>query len=229
MSFRKNVFVLGAGFSADTGAPLMNDFFNRVRNLRDDLRSILSSRDREVFERVIQYRFDLNSALAKVFVDLDNIEQLFGFLEMEVQLSPSAKAGLRTDMVHLIVRTLEASTEAPLATGDCRVVAGPKGGNKWSYYYLKNPYSFFVGFAAGLWNPLKRKGTEMDSARSDAVAPQRSIDCVITFNYDLVLEREMRGLGIVPLYQCPAGDYRDAFPGANLGLNLLKMHGSANG
>src|SRR5713101_893575 len=108
MSFRKNVYVLGAGFSADAGAPLMNNFFSRARNLKDDPGSGLSSQEREIFGRVIQYRFGLDKALAKVLVDLDNIEQLFGFLEMELQLSPPGAATLRNDMTYLIARTLEA-------------------------------------------------------------------------------------------------------------------------
>lgn len=71
MSFRKNVFVLGAGFSADAGPPVMKEFFTQARNLRDDPNSGLNKEDKEIFERVISYRFGLNQALAKVFVDLE--------------------------------------------------------------------------------------------------------------------------------------------------------------
>src|SRR6266446_1768838 len=110
MSFRKNVYVLGAGFSADAGAPLMNNFFSQARNLKDDPGSGLAPHERDIFGRVIQYRFELDKALAKVLVDLDNIEQLFGFLEMALQLSPPATATLRNDMIYLIARTLEATS-----------------------------------------------------------------------------------------------------------------------
>src|SRR5438046_962271 len=118
MSFRKNVFVLGAGFSADTGAPVMKEFFTHARDLRDNPNSELNIADREIFERVINYRFGLNRALAKVFVDLDNIEKLFGFLEMDLQLLSSTDQKLRHDMPYFIARTLEATMTKQLALQD---------------------------------------------------------------------------------------------------------------
>ena len=215
MSFRKNVFVLGAGFSADAGAPIIENFFSCARELKENPVSILTDRDREVFDRVIRYRLELDPAVAKVFANLDNIEQLFGFLEMDLQLSSRRDENLREDMPYLIVRTLEATMNESLPCGYCRLITGPKAATKFSYQYQRNRYSFFVGFVSGLWNPKKRKDSQ-------------SIDSVITFNYDLILEREMVDLGLAPTYPGPLMDYSGAFSEAKLGLHLLKMHGSAN-
>ena len=213
MSFRKNVFVLGAGFSADAGAPVMREFFAQARNLRDDPSSGLNTTDREIFERVINYRFGLNQALAKVFVDLDNIEKLFGFLEMDLQLRSSTDQKLKHDMPYFIARTLEAGMTKQLSP-ECGVVAEGSDGRRWDFRFAKNRYAFFLGMVSGLWNPKKRN--------SDS-----SIDSVITFNYDLVIEREMPDLGIAPEYGLGVGCSTE-FPGATLRLNLLKMHGSSN-
>ena len=215
MGFRKNVYVLGAGFSADAGAPLMNDFFSRARNLRDNPDSALAPKEWDVFGRVIQYRFELDKALAKVFVDLDNIEQLFGYLEMELRLSPGANADLRKDMTYLITRTLEATSNKPLSVNQNTVLVGPIKGTRWQYTFSGNQYGFFVGIASGLWNPAKQKDGH-------------SVDSIISFNYDLVLEREMSSLGIAPVYECTGAAYYSEFPATQHGLRLLKMHGSAN-
>ena len=113
MSFRKNVFILGAGFSTNAGAKTMDEFFPHARDLKDDPASLLTPEDRQIFGRVIAYRFGLNKALAKIQEDLDNIERLFGFLEMEMQLFPDANQGLRDDMKYLIGRALEVDTFSP--------------------------------------------------------------------------------------------------------------------
>jgi hypothetical protein len=97
--------VLGAGFSVDAGAPVMDDFLRCAMELRYDPKSSLTEYDKRTFNRVIGYRFSLNRALAKILVDLDNIEELFGFLEMDLQLSGNVEAELRHDMRYLIART----------------------------------------------------------------------------------------------------------------------------
>jgi hypothetical protein len=215
MSFRKNVYLLGAGFSADAGAPLMKDFFSKARNLRDEPGSGLATDEREVFGRIIQYRFELDKALAKVHVDLDNIEELFGFLEMELRLSPGSKPQLREDMTYLIARTLEATSNRSLSTHQNALAAGLVGGTRWMYRFNGNQYGFFAGFASGLWNPAKQSAGG-------------SVDSIISFNYDLILEREFTSLGILPVYESTAAAYYHEFPQHRLGLRLLKMHGSAN-
>ena len=195
----------------------MNDFFHRARDLRDDPKSRLTEADRNIFGRVVNYRFGLNRALAKILVDLDNIEQLFGFLEMELQLSGKAETRLREDMRYLIARTLEVSMEEKLGLGGCGVSTGKVDETKFYYTFPGSQYGLFVGLVAALWNPNKRKGDD-------------SIDSVITFNYDLVLEREMSALGVRPNYHCGTSAYlyKDAFAGSTRAVSLLKLHGSVN-
>lgn len=214
VSFRKNVYVLGAGFSADAGAPVMRDFFSRARHLKDDPHSGLFPQEREIFERVIQYRFELDRALAKVLVDLDNIEQLFGFLEMELRLSPQANARLRSDMIYVIARTLELTSTKALSVQQHSLLSDNVGGRR-QHRFNGNQYGFFAGFASGRWNPAKQY-------------EGRSVDSVVSFNYDLILEREMNSLGIGPAYQCTAAAYYEGFGEPKLHVKLLKMHGSAN-
>ncbi len=218
MPFRKNVFILGAGFSKEAGAPLMNDFFPLARHIRDDPAYALTEPERHRFGNVIQYRFNLNKALAKIHVDLDNIEQLFGFMEMDLQLAPPAGSTLRIDITYLIARTLEISTSAALPMQGNRILTGTARKGKRGSRFKGNQYGFFTGLAAGLWNPTKRDN-------------RTSRDAVITFNYDLLLEREMISLGLGPEYFLDPQrvEYPQMqFANPALRLKLLKMHGSTN-
>src|SRR6266568_1209022 len=214
MSYRKNVYVLGAGFSSDAGPPVMNDFFRCARDLRDDPNSPLTEYDRKIFARITDYRFGLNRALAKILVDLDNIERLFGFLEMDLQLSGRVDAQLRHDMRYLIARTLEVSTERSLPQGGYGLLTGKANEPKFTYEYKGSQYAFFLGLVSGLWNPTKIKD-------------RRAVDSIIAFNYDLVLEREMPRFKIRPDYVCgtTATYYGNAFDGSQSLITLLKLHG----
>jgi hypothetical protein len=211
MSFRKNVFILGAGFSASARAPLMHDFLPRARDLRDDRTSPLSDNDRLVFGRVIEYRYGLNKALAKILEDLDNIEKLFSFLEMEVQLMSTSQQ-LRDDMKYLIGRTLEVTTDGDLPTGTYGLHVAGK-----AQQMTGTSYGLFTQISSGYWNPQK-------------IERNLAIDSIITFNYDLVLERELEKRRIRPAYHCGqnADYYPRAFADPAIQMNVLKLHGSIN-
>ena len=208
MSFRKNVFVLGAGFSKDAGAKTMDEFFPHARNLTDDPGSPLPEQDKPTFRRVIEYRLGLNKALAKVQEDLDNIEKLFGFLEMEVQLSLDGNRKLLEDMKYVVGRTLEVDTFHALKDTGFNTLPGQ--------LFRGNQYGYFVGLVAGMWNSEKRR-------------ENYAVDSVITFNYDLVLERELAEMSILPVYSCgPNASYSQKFGGERNQVSLLKLHGSLN-
>src|SRR5882762_4968739 len=183
MSFRKNVFILGAGFSSDAGAKTMDQFFPHARDLKDDPASLLTAEDKKIFGRAIAYRFGLNKALAKIQEDLDNIEKLFSFLEMDLQLIPDTDQGLRNDMKYLIGRTLEVDTFKPPPNLPVSSITVKGSG------YVGNQYRFFVDIVSGLLSDRKRQDG-------------KAVDSIITFNYDLVLERELENLKILPLYNC---------------------------
>jgi hypothetical protein len=74
----ENVIILGAGASADSGAPLMNNFIDKA----EDLLSIglNDTKDREIknqFEKIFQLLADLQSIHSKAKIDLNNIETVF--------------------------------------------------------------------------------------------------------------------------------------------------------
>src|SRR5689334_19681240 len=102
----RNVFILGAGFSAPAGAPVINDFFDKARELFDNPASHLDVTDRRRFKSVFDFRGDMAAAREKIHLDLDNIEDLFGLVEMAQRLGDSTPE-TRDDTVYLIAKTLE--------------------------------------------------------------------------------------------------------------------------
>src|SRR5216684_6744294 len=105
--FRKNVFILGAGFSANAGAPVMWDFIEQAKLLRDDARLGLPAEDQKTFERVFKRLGELRVAQAKMDIDIENIEHLFSLLDMDIEFGGKREGTLRKDLIFLILRTLE--------------------------------------------------------------------------------------------------------------------------
>jgi NAD-dependent SIR2 family protein deacetylase len=112
----KNIFILGAGASKDAGAPLMNDFLDRAEK-------ILPGNDID-FINTFEAISDLQAVYSKSYLDLDNIETLFGVLEMAVLLNKLSNYDeekikkVRASLINLIVKTLEESILFPLNTTD---------------------------------------------------------------------------------------------------------------
>ena len=108
----RNVFILGAGFSADAGAPVVRDFLDVSRELFDDPNSGLDREERKLFQEVFDFKKKVAQAREKFEIDLDNIEELFGLVEMSQRLRPEV-AHTRDATVYLIAKTLQLSTAKP--------------------------------------------------------------------------------------------------------------------
>src|SRR5262245_12954710 len=111
------VIILGAGASAEAGAPVMSNFMDVARRLA---RTPGAEIDREAFERVFNAIAELQAVYAKANIDTDNIEAVFAAFEMGKlfggigSLPTEVIEGLPNDMRTLIVQTLE--TEMALKT-----------------------------------------------------------------------------------------------------------------
>jgi hypothetical protein len=70
-----NVYILGAGFSAEAGIPLISSFLTRMRDAVDWLEKNRRDREREAIERVLDFRHQSAAAGYRINIDLDNIEQ----------------------------------------------------------------------------------------------------------------------------------------------------------
>ena len=88
MEAKDNILlVLGAGFSAHFGLPVMSNFLTKARDL---LRS--NSELEEVFDPVLKRHRDLHNVKSYVNSDLLNIEEILSILEMEAFITGDDEA-----------------------------------------------------------------------------------------------------------------------------------------
>ena len=213
MPYRKNVFIVGAGFSAEAGAPVVRTFFEQAMELWKNPKSALQPQEIDTFQEVFDYRQELETVESKVQVDLDNIEDLFGTVEMAAQLGYSGALDTKTKLVYVILRTLELT-----ATRKSRGVdyTYRDGETLRSAVFGGDLYEFFVNVVARRWEKPPATGIAEDT--------------VISLNYDLLLEQAMDQTPLLPLYDLSPEVIGEDPPGQSgkVRLRLLKLHGSAN-
>jgi len=113
----KHVFILGAGTSVHTGAPLMNNFIDKAE---DNFSPQDDSKDYEIAKKIFKLINELNEVYAKAYLDLNNIETVFGALEMARVFKKLKNYSLEQiddlykSMVFFIARTIEKTVEFPM-------------------------------------------------------------------------------------------------------------------
>jgi NAD-dependent SIR2 family protein deacetylase len=163
------VFILGAGASFEAGAPLMSTFLDRAEDLRrmgevDDCAP--------EFDKVFSLIDALQALYAKSELDLNNIEALFGILEMASTVNrlygiPEDQIGSHRDaLIMVIVKTLERSIKYHFSGGD------------FSKPQPTDSYRKFVGII----KLLSEKFNETSS--------------IITFNYDTAVDHALHDASI---------------------------------
>lgn len=222
----RNVYVLGAGFSALAGAPVIHDFIDRARFYFDDPSSILEKTERDHFERFLAFKQRMSQTREKVRIDLDNIEQLFGLVEISQRLDFDTRA-TRDSTVYVIAKTLELATRGQMLR-QIGFDSNREILKEWQpipsfvvvpgyvpVAYMASLYDFFAAATTGLLDDPKLQPSRANS--------------FITFNYDLVLDDALRRVGVTPEYHLPAEWtlLEDPNPSGQR-CSLLKLHGSTN-
>ncbi len=160
------VFILGAGASKHTGAPLMADFLDRATELYKKGKVQKFKKD---FERVFESRSKLQSVHSKAELDLDNIESIFAAFEMGrvINRLPEME-GEQIDLLlnsirQLISVTLQQTVTYPVRDG---------------YPYPTEGYKSLAELVKDL---------------NEATSPKKC--SILTFNYDLALDHALWAYG----------------------------------
>jgi hypothetical protein len=180
----KIVYLVGAGFSAPLGLPVMRDFVMKSKDM-------LASHPKEFghFEKTFALIKDMNAAKSYYSADLFNIEEILSILEM------SERVGGRSTkrFIKYIVDVIHFYTPPPPETDPPRLP-----GNWYEYPITKNvewiPYFFFASSVLSL---RLRQDLSMSNRRFHA-DPALKVDAaysVVTLNYDLVFESLAKFLG----------------------------------
>jgi len=211
------VYILGAGFSAPLGLPVMSNFILRSKDLYAD--------DPERYKHFSQV-FNRLDSMAKVknfySADLSNIEEVLSIFEMDASLSGQR---LRRTFLAYITGVIEGLTP-PI-----RPYPRAMPGNWNDWLFGKGPWRKHGEFVASLlrlqvgWSP-DRSGLECTSTRGPVNYH------VITLNYDLVLENVLQFLRDQYVVKEDLGFHRPSEK-AQLDLTqctaLCKLHGSVDG
>lgn len=193
------VFVLGAGASAQAGAPVMQDFLDVAYDLMKRKQSQEIAADSDLVFKGIDA---LQRVHSKAKLDLQNLEAVFAAFEMARLLK--RLAGLTDDeidklpsaMRRVICHTLESTIRFPIHTAN---VPGPRR------IIPPRPYDQLTDLVKG----YHQSGTEVS---------------FITFNYDVCLDHALSLSGFTPEYWL--GTFKPKL--SNTSVNLFKLHGSLN-
>jgi len=215
---------LGAGFSADAGLPLIGSFMNKMRDAVDWLeKQDDRKREIEAITNVLAFRRRAASAAYRVNLDLANIEELFS-------LASASEAKMTQDVIWAIAATLDFA-EKNFESPQCLISTAYAGAqvpipDRWKQMPNWDPrsyscpaYELYLTIMTGHLTPPREE--------------QR--DTFITFNYDLVLEKTLRNLGI-PFSYGLSGEFIDfdksaewmKVPDDQARAHVLKLHGSVN-
>lgn len=206
-----NVYILGAGFSAERGLPTIKDFMLVMRDAHPWLESKGRKKEADAIAKVLDFRLDAASAAYRIKLDLENIEELFSLA--------SAKSRTLTEQIQLaIAATLDyklQSLEEPIISfGAHKDLSGIP--NHWTSdtpnevgwsTFTCPAYEFFLKVMLGDW--------DNQSNLSD--------NSFITFNYDLLIENALNGLSI-PFTYGIGSKSNDS----GKDVEVLKLHGSVN-
>jgi len=170
----KVVYILGAGFSAPLGIPVMNNFLERSKDMFAENPESYSYFE-EVFSTIKEFSFVKNYYSA----DLFNIEEILSILEMRDNLSHARK---KSSFKRYIVDVVTHHTPNILG------ISQPS--NDWlgSIFGGSNPvrdYGIFISCLLNLEFYIYPGRTKHDTVSKSTIQNTYS---VVTLNYDLVIE-----------------------------------------
>jgi hypothetical protein len=180
----KNVFILGAGASKEAGAPLMAEFLDVARDLLAS-GEIKEGRDKASFEKVFEAIRRFRDIHYKSYLDLDNIEAVFGAFEMSRLLKGSVKYS--AEEVEIIIKSIRTLISKTIEL----TMKYPLRGSQLS---ASSTYASFAELVAKL-------GSESG----------RYASSVLTFNYDLGMDVALYRQGVRVDYALPQDDDRGTF------------------
>jgi len=223
-----NVYLLGAGFSADAGLPTIADFLNQMRDSTDWLAQQGRQAELAAVGAVLEFRHNAAAAGYRVNVDLDNIEDLFSLAaalpQQAVSRNVQAAIGATLNYSQMRSRPPEARMRVspirgwPITPAWRAAARRVSTASSDSEDVESSVYDYYAAVLAG-----RTSSTEN---------PNRNV--VITFNYDLLLEQALDRLGIPFCYGLGRDNVtydstaRSVPEPAGGSLLILKLHGSLN-
>jgi len=226
-----NVYILGAGFSAPAGLPVIANFTNRMRDAFFWLRERGRTTEAGAVEAVLEFRSSASRATERIPLDLENIEHIFSLASASADVSLIRKATLAIAATLDYARTVNADEKSitllveqetlrrvpkdwPAPQLGSQRIAGLKPGS-----YVNIPLYDFYALAL--------------SGGPGQLSPSRK-DTIITFNYDTLIDNGLSHIKVPFSYGFKEGTVKfdssaicPQYPPDNA-IQILKPHGSIN-
>jgi hypothetical protein len=224
-----NVYILGAGFSAHRGLPLMTQFMRRMRDAHEYLAENDRRFEAEAIESVLQFRLKSAAAAYRVQLDLENIEELFSLA--------SVAGNQYSEAIRLaIAATIDyAELTKPDPQSTLRVDFEGKPNillpDAWPRQDVSvSPQRTFLEIKAPFYQVAIQ--SLLGFLGENTRGPRNTF---ISFNYDMLLEKALSALGHKFSYGFSSNqeieilEPETSFPySASSELRVLKLHGSMN-
>lgn len=195
----KTLYILGAGASQHTGAPLLRDFLFTARLLAEGRNTL---RHKQAFDLVFSWIDALRGSSYYVELDLNNLEHIFSLAEMERQIDPQGGNDVVKELRYVVAETLDNA---------CRLQFEGR------QLLPDRIYGKFVENLVSL-NENRKKIVSNEASGF-------SRDAVITFNYDVMLDNAIVYHALTPEYYLSSPPDGKSL---SRSLKLLKLHGSVN-
>jgi SIR2-like domain len=214
-----NVYILGAGFSADRGMPLINNFMFRMRDAHEWLLQQDRKHEASAITNVLKFRKEAASAAYRVKINLENIEELFSL----ASASGNKENNLSGDIRIAIAATLDfCSTNQPELKFSIRTKGAMPSFES---------YGCDDDFGGGvLYENIPIYRYYLDSMLGSQ-GVSRGENTFISFNYDTIVEDALTSMGVGFTYgfhKVDATYNTSRLKFESNGLRLLKLHGSIN-
>ena len=171
------VYLLGAGFSAPLGLPVMDNFLICAKDIY-----AADPEKHKDFQNVFEMIRELSIAKNYFNTDLFNIEEILSILNMRTQLADESHNNAFLEMIRQVI---VASTK-PLPEGRSHHLSGVD--NLFGNNELIRTYAYFVAGLYGARITYAEKPGEMNAGHMNVTFDRVAEYSVISLNYDLVLE-----------------------------------------
>ncbi len=212
------VYLLGAGFSAPLGLPVMSDFLMRAKDLYFEKQPGV-----DYFKEIFDTIEDLSGVRKYFEADIHNIEEILSLLEMGdfVEGEPSSQKFIRflADVITGYTPTFETSRidDRKWKSADSEFGSGVPG-----------RYATFLAGLLGQDVVREGEGRFTRFLRQRAAAPDSRYS-IISLNYDMVIEESARMI----CKACPEGDPQPLCSSPTQmtedSVAFGKLHGSVDG
>ena len=229
-----NVYILGAGFSADAGLPLIKTFMNRLRDTYTGYDYIVKNKDCQDIDKanrilsalkeVIKFRLEASSVNYRINIDIENIENLFSLasisddskLEENIRLAICATISQKANKENsqFRINTIGKNNQLfPFEMGLSPAIENSPA-NDTSTTYNIDTYTYRLSQMLGdNWQDYKR-------------------NTFITLNYDTILEKSLASLSVPFVYGSDSQFIHSSAIStkynSSIGVKVLKIHGSSN-